>query len=452
MEKKSLNLLEQKKEQALSISIKEGSSASISSAFGDSYITPFALALKAQPIYIGIMSSLTGLIGPIFQIVGTKLMKNNSRKKIVLSFVLLQALLWVPLSLMALLFWKGLTHEYALYFLILGYSIIIACGGIVYPAWFSWMGDLVPEKERGKFFSKRNKITGAFGLVSVLIAAFLLDFLKSKGLVMIGFALLLSLAALFRLISYFGLKKQYHPKFNINKKDYFSLTAFLGRLDNFGKFALFNGLLNLTIMIASPFFAVYLLEELKLNYFMYMCVTMSSSVFYLVFAPLAGKFSDRFGNRELLIIASFLFALNPLLWIFIKKLLFLILIPQLVAGIANAALVIGVTNFTYDAVSPKHRGICVAYTNILAGIGTFLGSLIGGALLNYVKVSFLPSFAFLFLIASLTRFSVALFLIPKIKEVRKETENLPPVDISLVHPFKTLKSEVFWIKTIVKNT
>ena len=192
-----------------------------------------------------------------------------------------------------------------------------------------------------------------------------------------------------------------------------------------------------------------MLQELNFSYLTYMLVTMSSSVFYLLFTPLAGRFSDHFGNRRLIVISAFLFALNPMLWMLIKAPLLLILVPQLIVGLANAALVIGVTNFTYDAASPQHRGICVAYSNILAGIGIFIGSLIGGALLNYVKVSFLPPFMFLFLIAALARFLVALFLIPKIREERTSIERLPPVHINLVHPFRTLHAEIGWVRHVV---
>ena len=51
-------------------------------------------------------------------------------------------------------------------------------------------------------------------------------------------------------------------------------------------------------MIASPFFAVYMLEELKFSYYMYIAVILSSSIFYLLFLPLAGKFSDKYGNQS----------------------------------------------------------------------------------------------------------------------------------------------------------
>jgi MFS family permease len=200
-------------------------------------------------------------------------------------------------------------------------------------------------------------------------------------------------------------------------------------------------------MIASPFFAVYMLEELKLNYATYTLVTMSSSVYYLLFTPLVGRFSDHYGNKKLLHLSTMLFSINPLLWIFIKSPLLLILIPQLLVGLANAALVIGVTNFTYDAVSPKHRGLCAAYFNILTGIGIFAGSLLGGFLIKYLQISSISPFILVFALAFITRTLVSLIFLPRIKE-EKKVSRLPPMHINITHPFKTLHSEIGWFRKI----
>ena len=51
--------------------------------------------------------------------------------------------------------------------------------GISYPAWFSWMGSLVPKENRGKYFSKRNRIIGLAGMISMIAGAIALDKAKS---------------------------------------------------------------------------------------------------------------------------------------------------------------------------------------------------------------------------------------------------------------------------------
>ncbi len=436
------------KHNALKISIKEGSALSVS-GLGSTYITPFALALNAKSIHIGILSSLSGLLSPLAQFFGSRLMEKNSRKNIVMKFVLAEALMWLPIALLAFLFWQNILPGYAPFILIGLYSLLVIFSGFSYPAWFSWMGDLVPEDERGKYFCTRNKTTGIVGLVATLIGAYLLKVFESKGYVLIGFAVLFILSFGFRMTSFRYLHKQYEPRFKLKKGSYFSIWSFLKRMDNYGKFAVYQTFFNFALMIASPFFSVYMLKSLGFNYVTYIIVSLSSSVFYLLFLPLAGKFSDKYGNVKLFFIANILFVIGPILWLFIKSPVLLIALPQVTSGMANAALVISVTNFTYSAVSQQHRGICVAYTNIIIGIGVFFGSLLGGLLISYINFSFITPFFFVFIVSALLRLAVALIFMPKIQEV-KPVKHIPPMHIKLAHPFKTLHAEIGWVKHFLK--
>src|SRR3989338_4514749 len=68
------------KQKALNVSIKEGEASSFSGAVGETYITPFILALKADSLYVGIFSAISGLIAPLSQLFGDKLMEKHSRK------------------------------------------------------------------------------------------------------------------------------------------------------------------------------------------------------------------------------------------------------------------------------------------------------------------------------------------------------------------------------------
>ena len=437
------------KENGLKTSIKEGSFSAFSSSMGETYMTPFALALNANTVHIGFLSAISGLISPISQFFGNGLMERFSRKKIIRSFVFFQVIIWVLIASLSYMLMAGVPQNILLITLIVFYSLFAMCAGFLHPSWFSWMGDLVPENSRGKYFSRRNRIVGFFALISAIFAAFLLDFFKTKGFVLLGFSILFVIASAARFISFLYFKKQYAPKFKLDKNYYFSIFDFLKRFDNYGKFSVFNALFNFALMTSSPFFAVYMLNELGFGYVTFMIVTMSSSFFYLIFTPFVGRFSDKYGNRKLFILSCFLFSLNPLLWIFIKSPVFLIFIPQVIIGLANAAMVLAVSNFTYDSTNSQHRALCLTYTNILAGLGIFFGSILGGLLLKNSFFGFGHSFILLFSLSAFLRFFVSLFFVPKIKEVRK-VRKLPPMHITLVHPFRTLYAEIGWIKKVIK--
>ena len=201
-------------------------------------------------------------------------------------------------------------------------------------------------------------------------------------------------------------------------------------------------------MIASPFFAVYMLKELNFSIMTYTFVTVSGSVFYLIFNPLIGKISDKYGNKKLLIIANIAFIFSPLMWIFIKNPIMLIVIPQLISGIANSAYIISFSNFTYDSIKSNQRGVGIAWVSILAGAGTFIGSIIGGLILTYADITFMNKFFFVFGLAAFCRLLVALFYLPKIKE-KKKVERISFVNVNLSHPFRGIHAEMGHMREFV---
>jgi MFS family permease len=407
------------KEKALNVSIEEGTAANISTNVGDSYVIPFALALNASSTQVGILSSFSTFLYQLSQLFGPKMMERYSRKKIVLYFVFLQALTWLFVAGIAIAVWKNLFASVSIWLLIGFYSILMAFGGISQPAWFSWMGDLVQKEKRGAYFGKRNRIISSVGIIAALLAAFFLDYFKTKGYVLLAFSILFALAFLFKFVSYLLLHKQYSPQFKQKKRDYFSFFSFIKKFDNFGKFAVYQGFFNFAIMIASPFFTVYMLRELGFSYTIFITTLVSYTIFYLVALPLAGKFSDKYGNRMLTIVTNFFFVLTPLFYIVFKSPLWIIIVPQLTAGIANAASVISFSNFIYDSVSPKHRALCSAYANVLIGIGVLFGALVGGLIIDYFHPLTMNPYIFVFIVAIILRFLVAVIFLPEIKEVRR---------------------------------
>ena len=73
---------------------------------------------------------------------------------------------------------------------------------------------------------------------------------------------------------------------------------------------------NKTIVVVDGSNLFHRLKELNFNYLTYTIVSISSTLFYLLFLPIAGKFSDKYGNLTMLKICSFLLPLVPIAWIF----------------------------------------------------------------------------------------------------------------------------------------
>lgn len=439
---------EAKKKRALDISIKEGCAANVSSSLGDTYITPAVLALNGNAAHVGIVSAIAGLLNPISQLWGSKLMSSHERKNIVVSSASIQAISWILIAILPLAAYFTNKTSLPLLFLILIYFGIVTLGGILYPSFFSWMGDLVKEKERGKYFSRRSLIVGVVGLISTIVASLILDKFKTFNAVLIGFAVLFLIAGIFRFISRNYFTKQFEPKEKKKEQYEISWKKYISVKSKAGKFAIGLAAFNFAIMIASPFFAIYLLEEMQLSYLLFTIVSMGSIAWYLVFLPIVGKISDRYGNSLLLTISGILFTITPPMWIFINSPWVLLLGPQLLNGLANAAFAIGSNNYSYSLAKPQERGSTIAHVNALSGIGILIGSILGGLILQHWRnASWI--FIVIFCLAAISRGLVTIFFLSRIKNEQKIKKR--PFTFEILHPMKSFNHDLHTVRDIINK-
>jgi MFS family permease len=449
-------LTDEEKAKTRSLSIKEGASASVMSGAGESYITPYALELGANNAQIGLLTSLTGMLGPISQIFGSKLIEKNSRKKIVVFSVILQASMWLILLSLGFIFLKYGKTFYLIPLFILSYILYALSGSLGGPAWFSLMGDAVPQGIRGKYFSKRSRISGLVSTFAAIFAGIWLFYTKEWGIIIYGFMLLFAISAVARYISAYLLNKHYVSEMKLEKEYYFSFFDFIKKApsNNFGRFAIFVALITLSVNIAGPFFAVYMWKDLNFNPLWFTAVNLAPGVFSLIFIPVWGKFADKYGNRELLRIGGFFIAATSFFWLFSKNPLYLIFVPQLISGIGWAAFNLGASNFIYDAVTVQRRGIVVAYYNVLNGVGVFIGATLGGLFAQYVHFSFINILLFIFVLSGIVRIIILIIMLPKIKEVRNSTAPIkynPLLYINEITPYISLKEKMNPLLKSLKN-
>jgi len=432
-------VVQEKIKKSLNLSIKEGSFAMGMYGMGTSYFVPYALALNATASQIGFLNAFIWLLPSIIQLRASRLIERFRRKVIVHFSTIMQNLVFIPMIIFGLFFAQS-----SIWVLIGLVGLFYALGAAAGPAWFSWMGSLVPENERGKYFSKRNKITGFFGLIFMIVGAFILDWFKNAGIVLIGFGILFGLAFLFRIVSIALLHKQYEPRLKVSKKDYFSLWQFLKRAPEtpFGRFTIYTSLMRVVINIAGPFFAVYMLRNLGFSYILFMIVVISATIFQLIFLPLLGKISDRFGNIKLLKMAGIAIAVAPLLWIISSNPIYLIGVPQLVAGFGWAGFILATNNYIYDSVKEEKRGIGITYFNLLTGLGMFVGAGIGG-LIALINITFMSSILFIFLISGIGRLLMLAVFSGSLREVRNVKKFTPQYIIKEFHPVRGLIHDIY---------
>lgn len=424
-------IVQKKIDRSLKLSVREGAGASVASNFSLSYFSPAALALNASAVQMGILQAIISLLPSLVQLKTVALMGRFSRRRIVLTGVMAKILLILPILLVGFLHWAGVPHMVWVFIGLVGLHYI--CTSVVHPPWFSWMGSLVPEAERGKYFSRRSRVVGLFGIITMILGALILDGVKKMGeggdvlgFTLIGFGVLFVLSGISRLWAWGILKKTYEPRLKIRKKDKFSLSDFFMhcRETPIGKFSLFAGAFTFVVGIAAPYWAVYMIRDLGMSYIWFIAITVASITFQLIFLPLLGKFSDRFGNVRLMRTCSVIVGLVPFLWIASILLdsdlavkIYLLTIPSIVGGFAWAGYNLALNNYVYDAVESRRRGFGLSYMNLFVGIGGFLGAGVGAGI-AWINVSFMNPILFIFMISGIGRLFVGFYGSRFLHEVR----------------------------------
>lgn len=409
--------------KSLKFSFLDGIFASCMVGLTTDYITPYALTLKATNSAIGVLSAVPNLTSSLVQLKSADITeKLKSRKKTINLFVLLHALMGLPIILIPYLF-----KSHQAVFLIIFVTLFTSFSAIAGPAWSSLMSNHVPYKSRGRYFGWRNKIFGIISVSCAFIAGFILYTFKNN--ILRGFLIIFSIAFICRFISWYFLTQMYEPKLKVKKESYFTFLDFIKRIkeSNFAKFVIFVASLNFCVNIASPFFSVFMLRYLKFNYLTYTVVITTVSIAHIFTIDRWGSHADKVGNVKVIRFTSLFIASLPFWWIINQNPVYLVFI-QIISGFAWSGFNLCATNFIYDAVTPEKRTRCIAYFNVCNGLALCLGALLGGYLVNILPQFLGFRILSLFLISSISRFLVVFILSPKIKEVRP-TEKISSKDL-----------------------
>ncbi len=408
-------------EKSLRASKRDGAAFAAMEGSGTSYISAFAVALNATKLEMGLLMGIPQFFAAFAQLWASGILDYfPNRKKIISRAVLLQALTWLPILAIPFLF----SSNGAL-LLIVFYTVFLAFGSASSPMWQSLMGDLVDEKKRGSFFGSRNALSGMIALIATLSAGQVLNAFDGTGQ-FTGFALVFSAALCFRLVSRHFLGKMHEPPYIPKPSPGFSFQSFVMHLNatNFGSFAKHLSLIFFFMYFASPFYAMYLLNNMGVGYlgFSLAVAVYMASVFIAM--NYWGPLSDMLGNRMILIACAAVYSLVPAGWI-VNHALFqdsfiLMLGLQSLMGVTWAGIFLSSSNFIYDNTQAHTRARAFAYYSVIAGTAILLGCLAGGAITSIVPDGFVfgSSILFSFAVASAGMLVSSVLLARGIREVR----------------------------------
>lgn len=410
--------------QSLRYSVRDGVAHSVMSGSGESFFSAFALHFKATTAQIGLLAALPPLLGSFAQLLSAWLGRRTGRRKaIILLGAGLQALMLIPLGLLPILF-----PAHAIPILILCAVLYFASANLASPQWNSLMGDLVPERRRGRFFARRTRLVSITSFSTLIVAGIILDLFDRNAYTLTGYLTIFAIALGGRAVSLYYLWRMHDPFKHVAVMESPFQAAVRRRLlgSPFVKFALFYAMMQFSVAIASPFFIIYQLRDLEFSYLEYtVSISMSVLIQFLTLNRW-GRISDVFGNRLILVTTGFLIPLVPMLWLLSTHYVY-VLLMQTLGGLLWAGFSLSAGNYLYDLIPANKRATYIALHNVIASIAVFCGALLGGYLgtllpreleLFGVHYEWLSALYGVFLLSGLLRLTMAAIFLPRLKEMR----------------------------------
>ncbi|MEI7904218.1 MAG: MFS transporter, partial [Candidatus Firestonebacteria bacterium] len=161
--------------------------------------TGYVLLLGASEFEFGLMASigsLAGISAPVFSYFVDRFAK---KKKLTLFACLPVRLIQFLMAAIPLLIFYKIMPNPLLFYLAL---VVIMSFFNVFSgqAWFSWMGEIIPAKQRGYYFGRRSFVGGAVGMIFAVIAGMFMDGFSNKHF---AFSSLFLFGSIFSMIAYY---------------------------------------------------------------------------------------------------------------------------------------------------------------------------------------------------------------------------------------------------------
>lgn len=347
-------------------------------------LTAFALHLGASNLMVGVLASAP-FLSQLLQLPSILLVERlRQRKRIAVLTSIVGRLMLAVMAVTA--FFAGLTPLLAF---LTAQITLCALQAVGTCAWNAWLRDLAPENRLGQVFAKRTVWLTAINLALGLAAAVALDLTgehsASRNIV---FAAMFGTGCVTGLISAWIVASMPEPLMPPPGGPV-RLTTLLHeplKDHNFSRLLVFVGSWQFAVNLATPFFTVFIVKQLRFDVSFVMVLSVVSQIANMMALRTWGLLSDRFANKSVLAVCAPVYILSIVAMIGASQIgdrnlvkLWLIVL-HLFMGASVAGVTLASTNI---ALKLSPRGSATAYvaasatvTAVAAGIAPILGGLL----------------------------------------------------------------------------
>jgi MFS family permease len=359
---------------------------SVVNSLGTGMVSPFmgayAVKLGASSAEMGWYQSSSNISNNIMQVFWGRLSdKVKRRVPFIIIGTLTMALLWIPMIFVA-----NATQ------LIILIAIQAVLGSMATPAITALIGDLVPSSKLGRANANINLWTSIGSLIATIASGVLMISIGGTPQEMMFLPLLIAtFCGITSCLPMVSIKeKKNGEKLNLTKEfasDFFSTLKYARKSPEFVKYCTIAGFFEFSMSICWPLLPRTQVDVLGASMLQIALLSVVQSLLTIIFQGWAGRFTDSVGRKPALILYRFSLITVPIAYAFAPDINVLIAIGAF-WGLVTALGQAGITAYLLDISPPEYRGSFTAVFNLVLGMSSFVGSLIGGYLSAYTIYAF----------------------------------------------------------------
>jgi MFS family permease len=283
----------------------------VTACAGPTVLMGWALHLGARPLEVALVGALPQL-AQLVQLPAAWMTALIGRRRAALWAVGLSRQAILPLALVPLL---SPSPAGARALLLAVAAVGAALGVAGNNAWTAWMGEVVPEGLRGRYFGRRVALTTVGGTLGGLAVARLLDVAAGHGAAGAALAALALAASLLGAVTTALMARQHEPAAARGPAPRLADAVRPLRDPAARGLLVYQLAWNASVGLAGAWFTFHLLANLQVGYTVVALHAAAGAAARVCSAPLWGRAIDRFGARPVLAACSFAAGVLPLLWL-----------------------------------------------------------------------------------------------------------------------------------------
>lgn len=356
-------------------------STQIFTATSGAFLSGLAYLAGAGTALTGIIAALPTLMNTI-QIFSSVVYENRaSNKRITVMFALIQRLCLIMMLFVPTF---GLGSKAAVAVIAVLYSGAHFFGAFINTGANNWLMSLVRTEQLGRYLGLKDSITLVASTGGSLILSKILDVYRLTDQEIAGFRMIGIICIGMCVIDITCLSLIREPQ-DIRYKESLNLkkAVRMPLLDKkYRKVLIFFLLWSVAANFASPFFSIYMLENLGLSYLYITVMNMAASAARIVAANLWGKAADSYSWQTVTFASIIMLGLAYIGWGFLTKenCIYWLPVVQCVSGAAWGGINIASFRMQFAFAPQEHRVSYVSFCSTMSGFVGFFASMLGSAL------------------------------------------------------------------------